>query len=136
MELEKFVMDDGVILDFDGFFERMWLLYPALRDKGHKGKAKDQMKIKLKGKISHETISRGVAKFRAYCEATEERNPDMFRWLRDHGFDRPYEIPSRGSKQINGGGAGKETDREQRRRALAEAAAEMGLIEPGDVAAP
>lgn len=89
-----FLMPDGTMLSFDGFFERLWTLYPAQRDKGHKGKARDQLKIKIEKGSDYETIGRGVARYRRYCDATGEKQPDMFRWIRDEGWKRDYTIPA------------------------------------------
>ncbi len=88
----SFLMPDGNMLDFDGLFERMWLLYPSIRDKGHKGRAKDELRKKLTKGDSYEKIGRGVARYRAYCDETGEKQPDFFRWIRDGGYERDYQI--------------------------------------------
>ena len=88
------LMPDGKFESVDGFFERLWQLYPAIRDKGHKGKALEELKRKLKEGTDYETIGRGVAKYRRYCDSTGEKQPDFWRWIRDEGFNRDYGLPA------------------------------------------
>ena len=88
----SFLMPDGTFLSFDQLFERYWSNYPNVRDKGHKGKAKDELFKKLKEGIEYETIGRGITKYRKYCDSTGEKQPDMFRWVRDKGWERDYAI--------------------------------------------
>lgn len=95
------LMPDGTFTDINGFFDRIWKLYPSIRDKGHKGKALVELKRKLNEGVSYETIGRGVAKYRRYCDATGEKQPDFFRWIRDAGYDRDYDLPA--VAQANGG---------------------------------
>jgi len=129
--LIKYIFDE-TILSFDGFFERMWLAYPNIRSRGHKGKAKDELVKKLNMGDDYEAIAHGVARYFNYCKAKGEPNKDFFRWIRDSDYKHcDYSV-------ANNRGAGEpatsgETNREQRRRALAEAAVELGLIQPGDV---
>lgn len=87
---DNFKMPDGTVLNFDQLFERWWVLYPKIRDKGSKQSAKEQLLKKLKSKIPYETIGRGIKKYRDYCDSTGEKNSDMFKWLRDDGFTREY----------------------------------------------
>ncbi len=89
-----FLMPDGQFLSFEMLFERMWKLYPALRDKGHKGRAMEQFKTTLKNGVDYETLCRSVARYRKYCDGTGELNPDFFRWLRDRGYEKEYAIPA------------------------------------------
>jgi len=90
-----FKMPDGTELLFDQLFERYWHNYPAIRDKGHKGKAKDELLKKLKEKGSdYEIIGRGITKYRKYCDRTGEKQPDFFRWIRDEGYLRDYTLPA------------------------------------------
>lgn len=100
----EFAMPDGTILNFDQLFERWWVLYPAIRDKGSKTKAKEQLKIKIEKGIDYEIIGRGIAKYRGYCDRTGEKQPDMFRWLRDEGFNRDYATTEPTANTRNGGG--------------------------------
>lgn len=126
--LFKYVMPDGTLLSFEGFFERMWLLYPNLRDRGHKGKARDQMLKKLNEGVTYETIGRGVSKYRDYCQATGELQPDFFRWLRDDGFTRPYDIPAEHRNKPRGADRGAIIE-QQTKAALIESAQRLGLID-------
>ncbi len=100
----EFAMTDGTLLNFDQLFERLWVLYPAIRDKGNKAKAKEQLKIKIEKGIDYEIIGRGIAKYRGYCDRTGEKQPDMFRWLRDNGFQRDYTTTEQPANTRNGGG--------------------------------
>lgn len=94
---DTFKMPDGTIVDFDMMFERFWQNYPKVRDKGHKGKAKEQLTKLLKKGKSYEEIGRGITKYRRYCEGTGEKNSDMFRWLRDECYERDYAISATAS---------------------------------------
>jgi hypothetical protein len=87
----------------DEQFEELWQLYPSVRDKGHKGKAREQINRKLNEGTTYETISNGITRFRAYCDATGEKQPDMLRWIRDGGFERPYTIPAPAKPAARGG---------------------------------
>lgn len=97
---------EGISLTFDQFFEKLWDHYPKIRDKGHKGKARDQLALVLKKGGKHETdwnrqaraIADSVRRFRRYCETTGEKNPDAFRWLRDGGYDRAYSAAAPGGR--------------------------------------
>lgn len=100
----EFPMSDGTILNFDQLFERLWVLYPAIRDKGSKAKAKEQLKIKIEKGIDYEIIGRGVAKYRGYCDRTGEKQPDMFRWIRDGGYSRDYATTEPQHNPRNSGG--------------------------------
>jgi len=88
----SFLMPDGTFLSFDQLFERYWSHYPNVRDKGHKGKAKDELLKKLKEGIEYEIIGRGIVKYRKYCDNTGEKQSDMFRWVRDSGWERDYTV--------------------------------------------
>lgn len=88
----SYLMPDGTFLSFDQLFERYWSNYPAIRDKGHKGKAKDELLKTLKEGTNYEIIGRGITKYRKYCDSTGEKQPDMFRWVRDKGWERDYAI--------------------------------------------
>lgn len=96
----QFLMPNGSLLSFAELFERFWINYPSIRDKGHKGKARDQLLAKINNGVDYAHIGRGITKFKRYCEATGEKQPDMFRWLRDEGYERDYPIPTqqKGSK--------------------------------------
>jgi len=101
-EISYFI--EGVSLTFDQFFEKFWQHYPKIRDKGHKGKARDALiqAIKKGGKHAEDwneranAIAGGIKRYRKYCDRTGEKNPDAFRWLRDGGFDRPWDAPAAG----------------------------------------
>lgn len=95
---------DNQVLTFEMFFEKFWNHYPKIRDKGHKGKARDALFLALQKRGKHEEnwrsvagdIAAGVRRFRRYCDRTGEKNPDAFRWLRDGGFNRPYDAAVQG----------------------------------------
>lgn len=86
---------------FEDFFERFWQIYPKERDKGSKKKAKEYMEKELKKGGKNEDnirsvayrIADGVRRYAKYCSRTGEKNPDAFRWLRDEGYNRPWDIP-------------------------------------------
>jgi hypothetical protein len=124
-------MTDGAILSFESFFERMWLLYPDIRKRGDKGKAREQLIIKLKNGEKYENIGRGIAKFRKYCEATGEKQPDMFRWLRDAGYNQDYTIAAANQHQARteSGGAGGAEKEQRARDALRRSAEKLGLLD-------
>lgn len=139
---EVFLMADGTFQNFDGLFERLWTTYPKIRDRGHKGQAKDELRKKIKEGENHETIERGVSKYRRYCDSTGEKQPDMFRWIRDKGWERDYDLPS--APQANAGrntGYSLEsalrfatTDQTRRPEGRAERLKNLGLDDdPGDV---
>jgi len=88
---DSFLMPDGIFETFETLFERFWKLYPNIRAKGNKTEAKKQFKIKLKKGINYETIGRGIARYKKYCENTGEKNKDMFRWFRDELWNNEYE---------------------------------------------
>ncbi len=98
MAVEKqFKLPNGDFESFDGLFERFWKAYPNIRNKGHKSKAKEQFKNMLKKGESYERIGRGITKYRRYCENEGQKNSDMFRWIRDKGWENNYEIPTKTS---------------------------------------
>lgn len=101
----SFLMPDGTFFSFDQLFERFWSNYPAIRDKGHKGKAKDELLKTLKEGTNYEIIGRGITKYRKYCDSTGEKQPDMFRWVRDKGWERDYAV-SAAAPAATGRGAG------------------------------
>lgn len=100
---DSFLMPDGTFVDFEGFFERLWKLYPSQRAKGHKTQAKEILKNQLKEGTNYEEIGRGVARFRKYCDATGELNPDFFRWLKGKKWQSDYEIHSAGNTKLGTG---------------------------------
>jgi len=90
-------MPDGKIENDDSLFERFWKNYPNIRNKGHKGKAKDIFLKQLKENKNYEEIGRGITKYRRYCEETGEKNQDMFRWIRDECWKQEYKASTRSS---------------------------------------
>ena len=98
----SFLMPDGTFADFDALTERLWAHYPAIRDKGHKGKAKEEIRKQLKKGVSHDEIIEGVRRYRRYCDATGEKQPDFWRWIRDDGFKRTYEFSEEPPKRSGG----------------------------------
>lgn len=97
-----FAVSGGGVLNFDQLFERFWNMYPKVRDRGHKGKAKAQLKKLLLSGRDYVTIGKGITRYAAYCTETEENNSDMFRWLRDAHFERDYILPNKQKGKING----------------------------------
>lgn len=103
LAVDIFKMPDQTILNFDQLFERFWNLYPSIRSKGHKGKAKEELKTQFKKGKNYEIIGRGIAKYRKYCDSTGEKQPDMFRWLKSEGWDSDFSIPSTHAAKPRGG---------------------------------
>lgn len=97
-------------MDFDAVFEYLWKEYPKIRDKGHKGQAREQLaKAIAKGGKNEDDyrsrargIAEGVRRYARYCAATGEKNPDCFRWIRDEGFNRPWDVPAAGAGRSAG----------------------------------
>lgn len=102
--LSTYRLPDGTFADDEELFERFWKNYPNVRDKGHKGKAKEQFFKLLKKGTNYEEIGRGITKYYRYCDSTGEKNADMFRWLRDEGWLRDYAV-SAPAKATSGSGA-------------------------------
>lgn len=90
--LATYAMPDGTFENADSLFERFWKNYPSTRDKGSKAKAKEHFLKLLRKGTSYEIIGRGITKYHRYCDTTGEKNADMFRWLRDEGFNRDYAV--------------------------------------------
>lgn len=102
---ESILMRDGSFKSPDMIFEECWKIYPQIRSKGDKSKAKEQFLKKMKEGKDHETIKRGIEEYRRYCDSTGEKQPDMFRWVRDNGWEREYpkaQTPNRNNQQPYG----------------------------------
>lgn len=90
----EFPVYGGIILSFDQLFERFWNNYPKIRDRGHKGRAKNEFLALLVSGVPHFEIGKGITRFKEYCDATGEKNPDFSRWLKNKFFEREFIIPT------------------------------------------
>lgn len=100
---KTFKVSGGELVNFDELFERLWDIYPSVeRGKGVKKDAKNHLKMKIVAGVDYEIIGRGIARYKKYCEAINERNKDMFRWIRDDLFNEEYTIPQNANGEKNG----------------------------------
>ncbi len=88
---DSFLMPDGTFKNFDGLYELLWAKYPSLRNKGHRDKAKMELRKILKKGVEYGKIIEAVTRYSDYCHRTGEFNPDFFRWLKNRGYEIDYQ---------------------------------------------
>ena len=99
---------------FTDMADAVWASYPETRGtKGHKAKAFAALSAAIRRGgtgppewvAEARRIAAAVARYRAFCEATGQKNKDAFRWLKDGNYDQDYRIPGENRQNLNHGAA-------------------------------